>query len=289
MHQPLRNEEEEDFEQHHEISTRRRCCCGLTNSRCCRFCPSLEKKHAKLIFLLLVFIFSFFSFRYGWQTSPCWSREDELEFLVPEANPWPLRNAHSHNDYQQTQPLREALMAGFCAMEGDVFLRKGVLYLGHMFNVRERKFFFVNSHSPKVIGTITLEETYLIPLIKLIADNDGLVYKRALRLGDCLQVTLLVDIKSVETVVETWQLLEDMLARLDVGLPNGNSIFETVDKNSNRKSTFPSPIRVVVTGISGAYLEIARLMKLKDVRKTFIDLNSETDSVDALMVRARAA
>ncbi len=59
-------------------------------------------------------------------------------------------NAHSHNDYEQSRPLFEALESGFGSVEADVFLVQGRLLIGHS----------VQSLKPHR----TLESMYLDPL-----------------------------------------------------------------------------------------------------------------------------
>ncbi|MFM7196054.1 MAG: hypothetical protein ACKOYP_14895 [Bacteroidota bacterium] len=59
---------------------------------------------------------------------------------------------HSHNDYEHTQPLMEAITAGFRSVEADVHLKYGKLLVGHN---------AVNRRSPE------LSRLYLIPLNEL--------------------------------------------------------------------------------------------------------------------------
>lgn len=40
-------------------------------------------------------------------------------------------NAHSHNDYEQDAPFKQAFRAGFGSLEADVFLRNGELFVAH--------------------------------------------------------------------------------------------------------------------------------------------------------------
>ncbi len=58
--------------------------------------------------------------------------------------------AHSHNDYEQSRPLLEALENGFGSIEADVFLVKGQLLVGH--------------NSFRLKPHLTLESMYLEPL-----------------------------------------------------------------------------------------------------------------------------
>lgn len=43
----------------------------------------------------------------------------------------PRSRGHSHNDYFQVHPLRDALRCGFTSVEADVFLENGELLVGH--------------------------------------------------------------------------------------------------------------------------------------------------------------
>jgi hypothetical protein len=46
---------------------------------------------------------------------------------------WPafLQRAHSHNDYQQKRPFRDAVEAGLTSVEADLWLENGKLVVGH--------------------------------------------------------------------------------------------------------------------------------------------------------------
>jgi hypothetical protein len=247
---------------------------------CCRLFFCCTRSLVKLNLLLAIFILTFSIFGMEYRTDHCWTGKDELLLLTRfdqenvgangKFGVWPLKNAHSHNDYVQTLPLREALLAGFCSVEGDVYLLATTLYLGHA-----------------VASKLTLEDLYLRPLIDAVKQNDGTVYKRALKLGTCLQFTVLVDIKSVETI-ETWLTLEAMLERLDTKLPDGRPIFETFDAQNNvllpDDVTIPSPIKVVITGLGGSVNEIAAKMAQMSSRKCSIDLNAPTESSQAIAV-----
>lgn len=50
---------------------------------------------------------------------------------MPAELPTPIVNGHSHNDYLRERPLLEALEAGMCSIEADIFLIDGVLRVGH--------------------------------------------------------------------------------------------------------------------------------------------------------------
>ena len=47
------------------------------------------------------------------------------------AEPKPLIQAHSHNDYEHQRPLLDALDCGFCSVEADIYLVEGKLLVAH--------------------------------------------------------------------------------------------------------------------------------------------------------------
>ena len=101
----------------------------------------------------------------------------------------PLLNAHAHNDYAHKRPLLDALAAGFCSVEADVFLVDGKLLVAH--------------DLPDVKPERTLAALYLDPLKQRIASNGGRVYR------DGPEFYLMVDIKSEAEA--TYAALRDVL------------------------------------------------------------------------------
>jgi glycerophosphoryl diester phosphodiesterase len=87
-----------------------------------------------------------------------------------------LIQAHSHNDYEQAQPLFDALKLGFCNIEADIHLIEGKLLVAHTLE---------RTHPDK-----TLESLYLNPLRERSRQNGGRVYRNG------PTVTLLIDIKT---------------------------------------------------------------------------------------------
>lgn len=76
----------------------------------------------------------------------------------------PLPQAHSHNDYEHTRPLQDALDQGFTSVEADVFLVDGQLLVAHdLADTRPDR---------------TLESLYLEPLRKRVLANHGGVYRQ---------------------------------------------------------------------------------------------------------------
>ena len=83
--------------------------------------------------------------------------------MTAQVNPLPL--AHSHNDYERPNPLRDALANGFTSVEADILYIYGKLYVGH--NMPDKK-----RHHLK-----TLTKQYLKPLYKRFKANDRAIYK----------------------------------------------------------------------------------------------------------------
>ncbi|WP_181772025.1 phosphatidylinositol-specific phospholipase C/glycerophosphodiester phosphodiesterase family protein [Amycolatopsis pittospori] len=77
----------------------------------------------------------------------------------------PLPQAHSHNDYEHTRPLHDALDQGFTSVEADIYLVDGQLLVAHdLADTRPDR---------------TLESLYLEPLRKRVLANHGVgVYRK---------------------------------------------------------------------------------------------------------------
>lgn len=73
-----------------------------------------------------------------------------------------LVNAFSHNDYWRENPLEDALSFRFNAVEADLWLIDGEVYVGH-----ER---------PNPDSSYTFHDLYIKPLIDRIKHNEGRVY-----------------------------------------------------------------------------------------------------------------
>lgn len=103
--------------------------------------------------------------------------------------PVPLPRAHSHNDYEQSRPLLEALDCGYMSVEADVYVVNGELLVAH-----EEK---------DVKPERTLRSLYLRPLAELAAKNGGRIYP-----GQGA-VTLMIDFKT--DADPTWSALKPQL------------------------------------------------------------------------------
>ena len=71
-------------------------------------------------------------------------------------------NAFSHNDYERTHPLFDALSFNFNCVEADLWLIDGELYVSH------------DTVAPN--PDITFDKLYLLPLVERIKKNNGKVY-----------------------------------------------------------------------------------------------------------------
>jgi glycerophosphoryl diester phosphodiesterase len=115
-----------------------------------------------------------------------------------ESGPKPLLNAHSHNDYAQRRPLKEALENGFGSVEADVHLSGEELLVGH--------------NAEDLTPERNLERMYLAPLKARVKKNGGRVYPNG------PSVTLLIDIKTEAqpTYLKLKELLEKYRPMLTV-------------------------------------------------------------------------
>ncbi len=91
-------------------------------------------------------------------------------------NQRPHINAHSHNDFENVNPLMDALHNGFTSVEADVHLQGGKLLVSHD---RPNK------------KSSSLEKLYLAPLDSLLKVNSGRVYKES-----TTPFYLMIDIKT---------------------------------------------------------------------------------------------
>jgi len=86
-------------------------------------------------------------------------------FFSLSAQVIPLPLAHSHNDYNRKNPLKDALANGFTSVEADVLYIYGKLYVGH--NMPDKK-------RPKLK---TLTKQYLKPLYQHFKANGNEIYQ----------------------------------------------------------------------------------------------------------------
>ncbi|RKD88272.1 phosphatidylinositol-specific phospholipase C/glycerophosphodiester phosphodiesterase family protein [Mangrovibacterium diazotrophicum] len=96
-----------------------------------------------------------------------------------------FKGGHAHNDYWNKRPLLDALDAGMVGVEADVFLRDGVLLVGHSLD--------------ELKPERTLSSLYLDPLKKIIEEKGA----------DFSPIVLMIDIK--DHGLETYRELQKVL------------------------------------------------------------------------------
>lgn len=128
----------------------------------------------------------------------------------------PISNAHAHNDYEHERPLYEALENGFTSIEIDVHSYRGKA---------------VVCHDNKDLDTKpTIQDLYLEPLNKLVAQNDGVVFPNTKK-----QLILMVDLKKDKLI------LLDILGKLFVE-------YDHLIKSSLDAHEIWKPIQIVISG-----------------------------------------
>ena len=81
-----------------------------------------------------------------------------------DAGPWPLMQAHAHNDYDHDRPLLDALEHGFTSVEADLILKNDSLFVAH--------------DQEDIESGKTLQSLYLDPLFKLYKDNGERIFSK---------------------------------------------------------------------------------------------------------------
>ena len=174
-------------------------------------------------FLVLFFVFG------------CGSKKGEKIKVLP---------AHSHNDYEHTRPLFDALECHFKSVEADIYSVGDSLFVAHDFD--------------KIKPGRTLQNLYLDPLKKRINENHGSVY------GNGEEIVLLVDIK--DDAMRTYQLLDkilqnysDILTAFQNGkkikgnimvVISGNRPFEYMQSQTIRYAGYDGRLENIDSGIS---------------------------------------
>ena len=101
-------------------------------------------------------------------------------------------NAHSHNDYEQTNPFYEAWENGFGSIEADIFLFDNKLLVAHT--------------KKELNNNRTLQSLYLEPLKTVIEKNKGFPYVDRNK-----ELQLLIDVKtdSIKTLDKLIEILKN--------------------------------------------------------------------------------
>ncbi|HEU4811895.1 MAG TPA: glycerophosphodiester phosphodiesterase family protein [Nocardioides sp.] len=141
----------------------------------------------------------------------------------------PLPQAHAHNDYEHTRPLRDALDHGFTSVEADVWLVDGQLLVAH--------------DRADVVPGRTLEELYLSPLEARRQMNGGTEYP-----GWNGTFQLLVDVKSdamttYAAVDEALRNHPGLMTRFVDGATQKGAVTAVISGNRDRAGMLAQPVR----------------------------------------------
>lgn len=148
---------------------------------------------------------------------------------------------HSHNDYGRRAPLHEALRHGFCSVEADVFLRDGLLLVGH--------------DEWMLHPSRTLESLYLDPLRECVRAHGGTVH------GDGRTFMLLVDIKQQGDLVyarlrEVLEQRREMLTRFSAETIEAGAV--TVVLSGDRPTAIVAQEATRLVAIDGRLTDLDR-------------------------------
>lgn len=158
--------------------------------------------------------------------------------------------AHSHNDYEQANPLVDAINYKFKSIEVDVFSVGDSLFVAHDFN--------------QIKPGKTLRKLYLDPLKEIISKNNGSVY------GEGTELILLVDIK--DDGLRTYKLLHKILesykemftsynqnvketASISI-IVSGNRSFDYMKNQTVRYASYDGRISDMDSGISSSLMPL---------------------------------
>ncbi|MGQ7871114.1 phosphatidylinositol-specific phospholipase C/glycerophosphodiester phosphodiesterase family protein [Sunxiuqinia sp. sy24] len=163
---------------------------------------------------------------------------------VQERESVPVWNAHSHNDYENEQPLFDALSHHFKSIEADVYAIGDSLFVAH--------------DRDQIKPGRTLRQLYLEPLKTEIRNNNGSVY------GTGEEVILFIDIK--DDGLKTYQLLHEVLQDYESDLSvfhgeektegsllvvvSGNRPFEYMEAQDDRYACYDGRLKDLDSDIS---------------------------------------
>ena len=138
----------------------------------------------------------------------------------------PLTRAHSHNDYEHTHPLADALAHGFWSVEADIWLRDGALLVAH--------------DASDLSPNRTLQKLYLDPLRAFLKTN--------VTARPAPPLTLLIDVKSdaEKTYVALRGVLEnyaDILTRFETNSIRTNAVIVILSGNRAEAVLRAEPVR----------------------------------------------
>ncbi len=142
-----------------------------------------------------------------------------------------MRNAHSHNDYEQKTPFYLAYNNQFGSIEADIWAVGGELFVAH--------------YRSQITPERTIESLYLLPIVKLFRSNGGKAWKES-----SSNFQLLIDLKT--EVEPTLSLLVEKLKKypdvFDPGV-NRNAVCITITGNRPKPEEFKNyPIFICFDG-----------------------------------------
>lgn len=129
-----------------------------------------------------------------------------------------VANTHSHNDYEQPTPFWMAWKEQFGSIEADIWLRKGVVLIGHDTN--------------EIKTGRTLEQYYVKPLQACVSRNNGYPYADTAR-----KLQILIDVKE-----DSVNALAALIALLDKypALEHTPAIRWVISGNRPAPASYPS-------------------------------------------------
>lgn len=132
-------------------------------------------------------------------------------------------SAFSHNDYEHSRPLFDALDRGFNCVEADLWYIDGELYVSHS--------------RPKTLDKErTFEKLYVEPIVNLIKQNRGRVHKHGRK-----PFVLMIDCKTegedmLPRLEQALQPYRDILCRVEDGKYHRSALFVFISGKCPRKT-----------------------------------------------------
>lgn len=185
-------------------------------------------------------------FRLAWicavTVAACWS-------ISLQAQIKPLARAHAHNDYEHQRPLLDALDAGFCSVEADVYVVDGDLWVAH-----DRE---------DLSSDRRLSNLYLDPLLARARANEGKIYPQG------PDFYLMIDFKS--EAIETYRALKKILVD-----------YREMLTEFGADGTQHKAVTVVISGDRPIELMASESERLAFVDGRLDDLNANTKPSDLM-------
>lgn len=185
-----------------------------------------------------------------WTTSPI----NWLMLLVwcvgcVQAQVKPLARAHAHNDYEHQRPLLDALDAGFCSVEADVYLVDDDLWV---------------AHDPEDLkSSRRLTNLYLDPLLKRARAHSGRIYPNG------PEFHLMIDFKS--EAEKTYHALRNILKD-----------YREILTEYGPDGVQQKAVTIVISGNRPTELLASESSRLAFIDGRFIDMDANTTPPDLI-------